>query len=267
MKFTFNKDFVQAQLEMEKETPERILKIDPPTANSPEFKSYTGAFMFSTAKHMELMSKLMEEVLSANRKADDRITLLENKVETLQNTITKQADLITALETKVTKLQEDMGTNSTKLDKCKADSKTAVSGTLVLERYTRSFNMRAFNIPEANNENTEQSIKLINETIKRVTGDDITVEYGHRVGKKRDDGKPRAIICRFASRQDRFKIFTKRRAFFDKGTPIYEDLPAIDLIEKKKHAAEIKVLHQQKHKVAFLRGKWFVDGAEFNGGA
>ena len=151
---------------------------------------------------------------------------------------------------------------SAKLSVLTRDSRKA---SLNNERHSRSFNLRAFNIPEEANEKTERTIELINQQIKRVTGLDIEIEYGHRTGQKKTDGSHRGVIFRFASRQDRWKVFGKRGEFFTKGIPLYEDLPAADLEEKKKHSAAIKDLYDAKHKVAFVRGHWYVDGNVFNG--
>ena len=57
----------------------------------------------------------------------------------------------------------------------------------------------------------------------------------------------------------------KRGEFFKKNRPIYDDLPQADLKEKQKHSAVMKLKYEQRHKTQFMRGKWFLDGIEFNG--
>lgn len=111
---------------------------------------------------------------------------------------------------------------------------------------------------------------MINATIKRITGYDINIEYGHRVGvAKRGEGdaesKPRGVIFRFLSRQDRWRVLNRRKDFFKADVPLFEDLPPSDLVEKNKYAAVMKLKYQQKKKVSFFRGKWHVDDVEYNG--
>ena len=137
--------------------------------------------------------------------------------------------------------------------------------TLTLERYTRSYNFRLFNVPEVAGESAKDVMEKVNTLIHQVTGVDLKVEFGHRTGSKRDDDSPRPVICRIASRSQKMEMMAKRGEFFTKGFPIYDDLPAVDLLEKKKHAAVIKVKYEQKHKTQFIRGKWYLNGEVYNG--
>ena len=103
------------------------------------------------------------------------------------------------------------------------------------------------------------------EHILKCTGLDPTLEYGHRSGPKRDDGKARFIIVRFLSRLEKREVMSKKDKLFKAGILIFDDIPKADLVEKKKHSAEIKNLYTKNKdlKIAFFRGKWHVNGKPF----
>ena len=59
---------------------------------------------------------------------------------------------------------------------------------------------------------------------------------------------------------------SKRADFFKAGFPIYDDLPAPDLAEKKKYSAVMKQKWEAgQRKQIFTRGKWFLNGEVFEG--
>ena len=58
----------------------------------------------------------------------------------------------------------------------------------------------------------------------------------------------------------------RRDDFFKKGYLLFDDLPAADLEEKKKHSEAMKQLWAQGQKnQMFVRGKWYLNGAVYNG--
>ena len=278
MKFVFNTDFALAMGEMEREIPERELIITPDTATNSQFKHFTCSFMFSTLKNLDLLNELnskMDQVIQSNDALVKRVQKFEENLETLKNDMTTAleykdgeiADLTASLEAgklRMDKLEEtitnlvkkqqsdvtDVNKRCTKLDK----------DTLTLERYTRSYNIRLFKVLESEGEKTKDVIEKVNTLISQVTGSDIKVEYGHRTGPRREDGRPRAIICRIASRLDRAAVMAKRGEFFKKGFPIYDDLPASDLAEKKKYADIMKTKFEAGQTTKFVRGEWYVNG-------
>ena len=280
MKLILDADYVKAQEEMEGEKEERTMELNPTSSTPTAFKNFTCAFMFSTMKHFKLMEEIkdkLDQAIEGNRARDEQITKLTEDVNDLKTGVAHRDAEIQDLQDENKRLNELIVSNKKETDQKLSDlmlnvsrkitvaSQAASKASLDNERHSRSFNLRAFNIKEEANEKAEQTIRLIDATIKRITGQDIQIEYGHRTGKKKSDGSPRGVIFRFASRQDRWKVFSKRKEFFAAEVPLYEDLPASDLVEKKKHAEKIKELYRQDCKVAFIRGQWFVDGNVFNG--
>ena len=90
---------------------------------------------------------------------------------------------------------------------------------LSLERYSREHNLRFHNAPESAGEDCGQRIHDI---ILNQLNLEPVIENAHRVGP-RADNKPRAIICKFLYRPERYKVFQKKRDLQD-GVWITEDL-------------------------------------------
>ena len=276
MKFILEESYCQAHIDLENQEPEPEMKLNPKSSTAQEFKTFTCAFVFSSLQHMQTMKELLKEAQEGNRSRDVKIGKLEKDVADLKTGLEHRDEEIGDLRSQIRELTETLTKNKRDAEKQCTDlnrnlsvkirdtCNPALKASIENERHSRSFNLRAFNLAEAPNEKTEQTIKLIDETIKKITGLDIKIEYGHRTGQKREQD-PRGVIFRFASRQDRWKVYSKRGDFFRANIPLYEDLPKVDLVEKQKHAEKIKQLYTAKHKVAFIRGKWWVDGEVYNG--
>ena len=283
MKFIFDKVYTDAMQEMSEEDGEREMKLNPTNSTANEFKSFTCGFMFSTAKQLNLIQEM-------NNKLDTAITISKANAEEIKDVkadvATLKVDLQNAVDFKdqeIAILKDDINANKTtiedldaKLVQCIRDQKQEVTylrklcaklegETLTLERYTRSYNFRLLNEPDVPGEKSRDVMEKVNKLILEVTGKPITVEYGHRTGAPRDDGKPRPIICRIASRAQKMEVMSKRGDFFKKDRPIFDDLPKADLEAKQKHAAVMKQFHDQDRKTQFIRGKWFLDGVEYKG--
>lgn len=239
---------------MENEENEREVIINPNEISNGDFKKHTCSFMFSTLKQFNLLSEInakLDLAIAANAATDARVTDLEESVTKIRFDVDEALETkdneIASLERKVLESDAKMEQLSTTIETMKISQKVQTDAlnklcrklseeTLTLERYTRSFNFRMFNMQEGNDEKTSEVIAKVNLAIQEVTGFPIKVEYGHRTGSKRRDGKPRAIICRVASRQDRAVLMSKRGDFFKKNLPIYDDIPAADLVEKLKYS-------------------------------
>ena len=77
---------------------------------------------------------------------------------------------------------------------------------LSIEHYSREYNLRFHKIPESPGEDCGQKIGgILTEQLQTET----TIENAHRVGPSITD-KPRAIICKFIYRPERFKVLQKK---------------------------------------------------------
>ena len=126
---------------------------------------------------------------------------------------------------------------------------------LSLERYSHKYNLRFHTIEESPGEGCLQKIQDILATQLNL---EPKLENAHRAGP-RSDAKPRAIICKFVYRPERYKAFRKKRDLSD-GVWITEDLTWEDR-EKKKLKDVMKEAFESGKKPRFHRGKLYIDGA------
>ena len=186
---------------------------------------------------------------------DCKVQALEPKVVNLETLVSEQKDIISSQNEEIIQLKNRM-------KKIEQDSSRIDEERLDLERYSRSFNLRLSGIKEEDNEKPEASIKKVKDVIKKVTGLDAGVEFGHRIGAKRE-GVNRTIIFKLYSRVVVHALLQKRKDFFTAKFPLHRDLPKIDLTNKLKHAALMQQKYENGDKVAFVRGHWHVNGRKF----
>lgn len=77
---------------------------------------------------------------------------------------------------------------------------------LSLERYSREYNLRFHNIEESPG---EDYLQKIHDILANQLNLEPTLENAHRAGP-RSDAKPRAIICKFVYRPERYKVIQKK---------------------------------------------------------
>lgn len=277
MKFQFDKVFSENLLSQEKLADDGesdlVYTLNPTKCSAQDFKVFSCNFMFDMARSVtqipDLLTKLDENLRNHNTLIEE-VSSLKTKVRDLEADASVKSDDITALQATVHEQGAELKSIKEELLAVRAcadkDRKAAVDESLALERHSREWNVRMMNIDESPGETTPQCIDKINATIKRITGYDIEIEYGHRSGRKNEDAaKPRVIIARIASRQQRYQVLSKRKEFFNADIPIYEDLPQADLKEKLRFAKEMKKFYNAKRKVSFHHGHWYVDGNVYTG--
>ena len=100
---------------------------------------------------------------------------------------------------------------------------------LSFERYSREYNLRFHNIEESPG---EDCLQKIHDILSNQLNLEPKLESAHRAGP-RSDSKPRAIICKFVYRLERYKVIRKKRDLKD-GIWITEDLIWEDREKRKK---------------------------------
>lgn len=166
----------------------------------------------------------LTELLSSNKLIDKLVSRMTTRLETIvaeatTKSITAVLDRVSELEKQVTTLQDKVKSLDTALNLRSDD----------LEQYQRRNNLRVFGIPETNGEDTD---KLVTKLFKEKLGVDVPVsrlDRSHRVGKKLgpkpgETARPRPIIVRFTSYQDRRLVFTAKKKLKSTGYSIREDL-------------------------------------------
>ena len=123
-----------------------------------------------------------------------------------------------------------------------------------LEDRSRRNNIRIDGITENPNETwekCEEEVKKLIETKLNIDGE-IEIDRCHRMGKfKRNNVKPRTIVCRFLRFKDKQKILRNAKLLKNTGIFIYEDF-CDDTMELRKTLWEEVLQHRRENKIAYL---------------
>ena len=94
---------------------------------------------------------------------------------------------------------------------------------------------------------------------------EIEIERAHRLGRKRDDGKPRPIMAKFLRYQD--KEFIRKSANLLKGTTIRiaEQFPKEITETRKKLYPVMKKAKEDGNVVKLIKDKLFINGQRYRG--
>lgn len=108
------------------------------------------------------------------------------------------------------------------LEKENTDLQAEVSAikarAIKLDNYTRRENIRLLNVPENQGESCKEIVREVMAEVKMENPRNVEFHAVHRVGKQRDDGKPRAIIARFVSRETRNEFWSRRKELANSST-------------------------------------------------
>lgn len=176
---------------------------------------------------------------------------IDSLVETLTQAIaSKYEEQIKSLQTKLinveTELQLQVKECSALNKKCEELDKKCDE----LEQYSRRNCLRFFGIPESDKENTNLTVLQIIKAKLNINLSAADIDRSHRIGVNKS--KPRAIIVKFVSYQDRNAIFKAKSLLKGSGITIKEDLT------KTRHH-----LLQYASKKFDFKNVWTVDGQLF----
>ena len=132
--------------------------------------------------------------------------------------------------TRVDKLEDEVSKLATNVNQ-------AYERLLSLERYSRDFNLRFYNIPEDSNENCIEKLKTIlsnDLSIKPVIGN------AHRIGGPRTGASndPRPVTAKFLYRPKRLQVIQNKRSL-KKDVRISDDLIWEDPEVKRNHETSV----------------------------
>ena len=109
-----------------------------------------------------------------------------------------------------------------------------------LERYSRDYNLRFYNLPESTGEDC--IAKLCD-----IIGNDFqlqpNIENFHRIRPFKDDGTPRPILAKFLYRLEQLRVAKKKRDLPD-GVRVSDDLIWKDCQKKKQLRSVMKEAFQ-----------------------
>ena len=175
----------------------------------------------------------LKEMKGAQVKIQRDVESLQSQIKINESSISKLKE---SLDTKLEVLTGQLHESNTRIDQIQIDiTKYAkeidvtYERLLSLERYSRDYNLRFYNIPESTGEDCIAKLRDI-------IGNDLqfqpNIENAHRIGPFKDDGTPRPILAKFLYRPERFRVVKKKRDLRD-GVRVSDDLIWEDRQKKK----------------------------------
>ena len=224
-------------------------KNDPTVAPEEDFEAFVRE---SLARLCEGQNKIIQD-----------ITNLKAKVQLNEAALGKISTQFTTLNQSLEELKGELHDARCKVDEIESSVQNhdmqigqMYERLLSLERYSREYNLRFHNIPESPG---EDCLKKIQDILADQLNLEPKLENVHRTGP-RSDAKPRAIICKFVYRPERFKVIQKKHSLED-NVWITEDLIWEDREKKKKLNNVMKEAFERGKRPRFHRGKLYIDGA------
>ena len=120
------------------------------------------------------------------------------------------------------------------------------------EQYSKRNCLLIHGLPESKNENTDLLAMEATETKMNIKITDNDIDRTRRIGKPKNNGKPRPVIIKFVRYNDRKKNFSSKKLLKDSGVSITESLTAF----------RMKKLNNARETFGF-RNVWTVNGRIF----
>ena len=174
-------------------------------------------------------------------------------------------DEFEALEGEVHDAMVKFSTLERELDKHAKSVSLLQEMLLQMERYSRQYNLRFFNISE---DSSEDCIKKLQSILSDDLGIETSIENAHRIGGPRaDDGAdPRPIIAKFIYGRERFCVIQRKRDLKN-GVRVSEDLIWKDRQTKNKLNDVMKQAYDEGKKPRFRHSNLYIVGVPYKSGS
>ena len=215
--------------------------------NDDSFESYVKDCLETIRQDVETIknnqAKFKEDLKTFEQKLERTTESLNLKFDTLNGEVHVAMTRVDKLEDEVSKLATNVN--------------QAYERLLSLERYSRDFNLRFYNIPEDSNENCIEKLKTI---LSNDLGIKPVIENAHRIGGPRTGASndPRPVIAKFLYRPERLQVIQNKRSLKN-GVRISDDLIWEDR-QKKKLKEIMKQAYEEGKKPRFHHGNLYIDG-------
>lgn len=182
----------------------------------------------------------------------DSFTFVNDTTDELKEEQKKQNASIKSLEESIARIEA----RNTDLHRELVDMKS---------RSMRS-NLVFYNLPE---QEKEDPFAVLRELLGTKMGIDesneIEIERAHRLGGKREDGKPRPIVAKFLRFQD--KEYIRKSAYLLKGTKIgiADQFPKEIAEARKKLYPEMKKAKSEGNTVKLIKDQLYINGQRYRG--
>ena len=139
-----------------------------------------------------------------------------------------------------------------------------------LESHSRRNNLIFYNIPEEEKESTARTEDLVYTFLEEKLDmgeeevSDTSIERTHRLGRKKEDNKPRPpIIVKFSFHKDKERILSNAHKLAGTGYGISQDFPQ-EIVEIQKGLIKVIKEAKKEGRVAKLNyDKLYIDGQRY----
>ena len=214
-------------------------------------------------------AQAMSEVNNLRADVNARLSILKNATDDLRTSLDAAWVEIEALK----QLDEQNKLQLSELPNENAQLQAEVSATkaraIKLDNYTRRENKRLLNVPESQEENCKEILCGVMAAVKMEGANNTEFHAVHRIGKQRDDGKPRPIIARFVNRERRSDLWYRRKELANSPSHrhviLVPDYAHETAKEQKKLANALRNARRMKLAPAYIKnGRIFVQGNSYS---
>ena len=202
----------------------------------------------------------LKDVKGTQVKIQRDIASLQSQIKENESSISKLKE---SLDTKLEVLTGQLHEANTRIDQIEdviTKNAKEIDDTyerlLSLERYSRDYNLRFYNIPESTGEDCIAKLRDIIENDLQLQSN---IENAHRIGPFKDDGTLRPILAKFLYCPERFRVIKKKRDLRN-GVRVSVDLIWEDRQKKKQLRSVMKEAFEAGKRPRFHHGKLYIDG-------
>lgn len=204
---------------------------------------------------LEAIRQDVETIKNNQAKFKEDLEAVKQKLDSTTESLTLKFDILNGelheAMTRVEKLEGEVNKYATNINQ-------AYERLQALERYSRDFNLRFYNIPENPGENCVEKLQTM---LSDDLGIKPMIENAHRIGRPRTGAAsdPRPVIAKFLYRPERFRVIQNKRSLKN-GVRVSDDLIWEDRQQKKKLKEVMKLAYEEGKRPRFHHGKLYIDG-------
>lgn len=194
--------------------------------------------------------------------------ILEKENSDLRESLEFAHKSIVTLTEKADAQQKTLSTLTESVNKLTQAVDVEKERAVKLESHSRRNNLIFYNIPEERQESSSTTETLLYTFLERNLNmeeeiDEIPIERAHRLGKVRQDKKPRPIIAKFSFHKDKERILSNARTLAGTNYGISQDFPR-EIVEIRKGLIKaMKEAKKEGHDTKLVYDKLYINGKRY----
>ena len=156
-------------------------------------------------------AEAMCEINSVRAHVNVRLSILKDTTDDLETSLDAAWVEIEALKQQDEQNKLQLAEVVKENEQLRAELSSTKARVIKLDNYSRRENIWLLNVPENQDENCKEILRGVTAAVKMESANKVQFHAVHRIGKQRDDGKPRAIIARFVNLETRNDLWNRRK--------------------------------------------------------